>query len=276
MRLAHILNAVYCQPWLIRPEMHDAIDKIVQAHYTGEAHAADGIVALFGEPDEKEESLLEVVDGVGIVTLSGVMGKKVGAFMKMSGVVDVDDVSEALAEAVARDDVKGIVLNIDSPGGSALGTPELADDIMQARAIKKVIAFTDTTANSGAFWVGSQAWAFVAAGSASIGSVGVFLAILDRSEAFKAAGMKQDVIKAGKLKGAGIDGTTLSDEQRAHFQQLVDFIHAEFRTAVRRGRGVTISDDVMEGQAFLGAQALEHGLIDSIGTMQDAMALAKQ
>jgi ClpP class serine protease len=83
-----------------------------------------------------------------------------------------------------------------------------------------------------------------------------------------------DVIKSGKLKGMGVPGTSLTEDQRAFLQSQTDRIHAQFRDAVRARRG-NVADETMEGQDYYGAQAVALGLIDTCGGMEIALQLAR-
>lgn len=276
-RLVHVLNAVFCEPWLIRAEMHQQIQQIVLDHATGQAHEPGGRAFEFTMPELGQQDDLRVTEnGVAVIGLSGVIGKRVGALEKSSGVTDVDDVTAALQIAAASDEVKGIVLDVDSPGGTVTGVPELAATVRQVSDQKRVVAFTDTMACSAAYWIASQAYSIVAAPSACLGSIGVYLPVLDQSRAFELRGLHQDLIKAGRYKGLGIPGTSLTEEQRELLQDRVDFIHSEFKAAVRSGRGVDISDEYMQGQDLFGKQAAEVGLADVTGDLETAIEWAAE
>jgi signal peptide peptidase SppA len=271
-RFANLIHAVYCDPWLIRPAMHVTIAEILHAHVTGEAHKAGGIAELFGIKED-EDPISTMIEDVAVIAVDGVIGKRVSALEKSSGTVDVDDVAAALREAYDNRAVRGIVLDINSPGGTVTGVPELAS--LVASAPKRVVAYTDTMAASAAYWIGSQADAFVAAPSSTVGSVGVYLALLDQSRAYELAGYRKEVIKSGKIKGIGVPGTALTDEQRAHLQQATDALHAQFKAAVRAGRK-GVRDEDMEGQDFYGAVAVDARLIDETGDMAEAVRLAQK
>jgi ClpP class serine protease len=127
------------------------------------------------------------------------------------------------------------------------------------------VAFTDTEAASAAYWIGSAADRFVATPSATVGSVGVYMAIPDYSKAFEMEGVRMDVIKSGTLKGAGIPGTSLTDAQRADLQAQVEEIHADFKASVL-GKRSMVADEDMEGQVFSGRTAARKGLVTGLGT----------
>lgn len=278
MKLIHILRAVYCEPWLIRPEMHVKIAEILQAHVDGSAH--DNKIMDIFQDDGAELTPRMTPEGVCVIPIDGVIGKRASELEKSSGVVDCNDITAALDMAMTDTNVKAVVLDFNSPGGTVTGTPEVAAKIKEVGAVKPIIAYTDMLCCSAAYWMASQADAIYAAGSACVGSIGVYAAILDQSRAYEMAGLKQEVFKAGKLKGMGVRGTSLTTEQRDHIQASVDGIHAQFKTAVREGRGKEIDDDMMEGQDFYASECLGNGLVDSIATLQDAIrdasAMAKQ
>ena len=276
-RFMHILHAVYCEPWLIRPEMHAEICRIVNAHVDGTAHEQGGVALTFEKPPTTDNDMVRITDdGIGIVSISGVMGQHVDALEKMSGITDVAEVAEAVETLAADGAVRGMVLAFDSPGGTVTGVPELAATIRQARDVKPVVAFTDSMMASAAYWAGSQAYTIMATESAVLGSIGVYLPVLDSSRQAEMMGLKQEVIQAGRFKGAGVPGTSLTSEQREELQGKVNYLHDQFRAGVRSGRGIAIADEHMEGQDFFGKQAVAIGMADQIGNMRDAVALASR
>jgi ClpP class serine protease len=137
--------------------------------------------------------------------------------------------------------------------------------MMLAQSKKATVSFTDTEMASAAYWIGSQADRVVATPSATVGSIGVYMAFADVSKAYESMGVKMEVIKSGTLKGAGIEGTSLSEGQRADLQEQVNAIHADFRNAVKAKRS-SVSDSDMEGQVFSGRKAASKGLVTGLTT----------
>lgn len=268
MKLIHVARAVYCEPWLIRPEMHQQIADILQAHISGDAHVKE---IMDGMEDGSELQPLVTEDGVCIIPIDGVIGKRASGMEKSSGVVDVDDLAAAFDMAMTDQSVSSVVLDINSPGGTVTGTPECAAMVASMKEVKPVIAFSEMLCCSAAYWIASQASAIYATGSATMGSIGVYMAILDQSRAAELQGLKQEVFKAGKYKGMGVPGTSLTAEQRAHIQGRVDMIHAQFKNAVRNGRERNIEDAHMEGQDFYGVECVNNGLVDSIASRSEAI-----
>jgi ClpP class serine protease len=116
---------------------------------------------------------------------------------------------------------------------------------------------------SAAYWISAASDRLISSKSATIGSIGVYLAVPDYSEAAAMAGIKMVVIKSGKFKGAGIEGTSLDEGQMANLQASVDEIHSEFKAAVLMKRKM-VKAEAMEGQTFSGKQAAAQGLVTGL------------
>jgi len=278
-RLVRVLSALYCETWLIRPEMHKTLSDIAVAHSEGGAleDAQHKLAsAMKKNPKAKEYGM---AGSTAVVPVEGVIGRKFSNTLRSSGVVSVDVFERLIRVAADDDDVSSIVLSFDSPGGIAMGVPEAAAAVAYANTIKPVIAYADGLMDSAAYWLATNASAIYATESAKVGSIGVYLALLDQSRAAEMAGLKVEMIKSGKYKGMGYPGTSLTEPQREMLQSKVDKLGDKFRSAVRRGRARDISDDVMQGQSFSVEDALANGLIDGVSDMakavRDAEALAK-
>jgi len=217
----------------------------------------DGMLtAMFGERPK-----LEVFPPFAIVPVKGVIGRGLSDIEKACGSCDIEDVEEMLEEAERNGAVKTIILDIDSPGGTSVGVPELAKRIRECK--KQTIAFTSGDCCSAAYWLGSQASEFYATPSSSVGSIGCYIAYHDMKAASESEGVIVDVIKAGSLKGTGIPGTSLSTEQRAMLQEEVDEIHGDFKADVLLVREFASEAD-MDGRQFSGKKAAEIGLVTSL------------
>jgi ClpP class serine protease len=116
---------------------------------------------------------------------------------------------------------------------------------------------------SAAYWIGSAADRVVSSPSATVGSIGVDIAIPDYSAAAEMAGIKMVVLKSGKFKGAGIEGTSLNEDQIQNLQASVEEIHSEFKAAVLMKRKM-VKAEAMEGQTFSGKQAAAQGLVTGL------------
>ena len=218
-----------------------------------------------------ESSLLSVENGIGVVAIEGPILRKPDLFARIFfGATSSEDIGEAIREAAGRDDIKAVFLNIDSPGGTVAGTPELANAVATLDRKKPVYAFSSGLMCSAAYWVASQARAIYATPSAQVGSIGVVQAVLDNSAALDKAGIKVEVFSVGKYKAMGAPGTPLTDDQRELIQSNLAEIAAEFHDAVL-SRGRAIPAEAMEGQTFSGKQAQRHNLAGMVPDRADAM-----
>ena len=251
------------EPLLIDPA------KAADAKALADKYAFTDVLAkLFGERPQPYVT----EDGIGVVPLCGVISKGASPLDKMLGACDLNEVAATLSAMEADPAVKKVCLAVDSPGGTVTGVEELANKVR--RMSKPTMAYTDGEMCSAAYWIASAADRVVCSGSASIGSIGVYMAIPDFSKAYADAGVQMVVIKSSgsPLKGAGIEGTSLSPEQIANLQQQVDSIHADFMASVKQTRTM-VQDSTMNGAVYAGKKAaqlcLATGLADSLN---DALA----
>lgn len=223
-------------------------------------------------PSPPTSACLSVEDGVAIVSICGPMLRNPDIFDRVIlGACDTDEVIKAVAEAGAHPDIEAIFLDIDSPGGSVNGTPELAQAVADASKAKYVYAFSAGQMCSAAYWVASQADAIYATPSARVGSIGVILPVVDSSAAFEQAGLKMEVFAAGKFKSSGTPGTSLTEDQREWLQSEVEETAADFRAAVL-ARGRKIPDEAMEGQTFSARKAMRFNLAGMVASRAEALS----
>lgn len=249
----------FLQPWLITAEALQAI------------HAASFFDRKPDQPPAPDSPSLTIEDGVGVVAIRGPMLRQPGIFERvLLKACDTDEITRAVEEAASRADVQAIFLDIDSPGGSVNGTPELAQAVAEASKVKYVYAFSAGQMCSAAYWVASQADAIYATPSARIGSIGVILPVLDSSGALEKEGLKVEVFAAGKFKSAGTPGVSLTEDQRTWLQTEVEETAADFRTAVL-ARGRKIPDEAMEGQTFSTRRAMRMNLAGMVRNRAEAM-----
>ncbi|MEY4379126.1 MAG: signal peptide peptidase SppA [Verrucomicrobiota bacterium] len=239
------------EPLLIDPAK--AKDHAVLAEKFG---FTDMLAQLFGVAPKPY-----VVDGIGVIPVVGVIGKGLSPLEKMMGAADVNDIGDAIDAMAANPEVEKVALQVSSPGGTVTGVEELANKVRNLG--KPTMAYTDSEMASAAYWIASAADRVISSPSATVGSIGVYLAIPDYSKAAEMAGIKMVVIKSGKFKGAGIEGTSLNADQVENLQASVDAIHADFKAAVSMKRKM-VKADAMEGQTFSGKQAAQQGLVTGL------------
>lgn len=267
---------------LAAPAIVDAFARAERAVLNAEAAAAALAAknarppAAAPAPEEPPTKPYRIEERVAVVPLSGtILARRTACMKKFPAMFDVaacDEFSAAVLAASLDPDADMIALDVDSPGGQVRGVPEAAGAVLAARERKPVCAFTAGACCSAAYWIASQANAVFASPSASVGSIGVFMAFLDTSRKMENEGLRVELFSTGKYKGAGVTGS-LTEAQREHFQAEVLEIFDEFRAAVAP-RG--IPEEAMQGQTFSGRRAAAARLIDgfALTPLQAARTLA--
>ena len=256
------------QPWLVK---ETNIENVVKMY-----SKLDDIPTTDIKPSNEMDVLpYDISDGVAIIDIEGIIINCANDFESDLGFVGCEQVKDLIASAINDTGVSAIILTIDSCGGTVTGVPELADYIVKARAIKPIVAYVDNECCSAAYWIAASCTAIYASKSANLGSIGVYMSCLDVSKMFENEGVKAVVIKAGTYKGAGIQGTSFSEEQIQYFQDQVNVIYNLFKSHIRSNRG-NISDDIMQGQDFYGFQCVSNKLIDSVSDLENVCADAKK
>jgi protease-4 len=216
---------------------------------------------------------------IGLVRIEGVMvdGRSSGGLFGAS--CGSETIGEQLKAAQNDPRIRAVVLRINSPGGSAVASQEIAAGVRAVRrAGKAVVAYLGDTAASGAYWVASQADKVVAAPATLTGSIGVIMQVQNVRRLFDKLGIGVEVIKSGPHKDMGGGLRELTEEERRLLQGIVDDIYHQFLQAVSEGRGLPRERvaAVADGSIFTGSQALKYGLVDELGDFELALERARQ
>ena len=266
------ISDVITSPWAIIPEKLLEIRSVYSSHVRGEKIDIAAIEARLGRPLANEHQDFQVSDGVAVIPISGVMGKRMNMFSQISGGSSTQLIARDINAAIDDPAVKSILLHIDSPGGTVDGTQTLENIIKEAAEIKPVVAFADGMMASAAYWVGSAASEIVASSdTAQIGSIGVVTTHTDVSEAEAKDGIKTTEISAGRYKRIASQHAPLSAEGAEILQAHVDQLYTIFVDAVAENRGVsvdTVLEDMADGRVFLSKQAQRRGMIDHIADLE--------
>lgn len=201
------------------------------------------------------------------------------ALIRVEGpILDADSVVEEIKEHSQNASVKAIVLRIDSPGGAVVPSQEIYEEIKNAAVKKKVIASMGSMAASGGYYIASPASRIVANPGTITGSIGVILEIPNVEGLMNKIGVTSQVIKSGKHKDIGSAFRGIKEEEKEILQGVMDNVHAQFIEAVSVGRKMDIENvrKISDGRIFTGEQALEQGLVDELGTLEDAILLAAE
>ena len=216
-------------------------------------------------------------DGIAVLAVNGPLAYKPDVFeMLFDGVEDSSQILSLLNAFALDGNIKGVLLDINSPGGSVTGGFEMADALAAVSAVKPTVAYTGGMMASLAYLLGSQASEIVASKGASVGSIGVIASWLDFTGYLEKLGIKAEVFTntGGDLKGIGTPGRPMSDAQREHMQESVDAIFTQFASTVRANRP-GVPDSAMRGQVYRGSDAKGVGLIDRIGNQDFAMSVLR-
>lgn len=212
---------------------------------------------------------------VGILPLTGYLTPKgFGAPMGMPA-ISMAEWTRNFEGLAAQEEVKVIVLAVDSPGGSVAGVPEAVARMNAARGDKPIVAVSEYLMGSGAYWIGSQANQIVAAPTAKTGGIGVLGFHRAMAGALERQGVNVTLTAAGKFKAEGNPWQPLSEAAIEHMQATTDAYYAMFVADVARGRHTSprrIRGGYGQGRAYVTAQAIGEGLVDREGTLEETVA----
>jgi signal peptide peptidase SppA len=214
----------------------------------------------------------QVRDKVAIINATGPMFKRANLMTAISGATSYDVMRRDLQAALDAG-VKGIALNIDSPGGEVAGAEELAQAIYDARDKVPIIAYVSGAGASAAYWLASAAHKIVVEPTAILGSIGVQWATVDTTAAQEKKGVKTFKFVSSQSPMKNADPGT--EDGANHIQAAVDAQAQVFVETVARNRGVaieTVLNDFGKGGIFVGQQAIDAGLADSIGSFETVLA----
>lgn len=194
-----------------------------------------------------------------------------------NGVIGSDTFSEEIRKARTNDRVKAIVIRINSPGGSAQASDVMWREIKLAAEAKPVIASMSDYAASGGYYLAMACDEIVAQPSTITGSIGVFSVLFDLSSFLdKKIGITFEEVKTGEIGEMITVTRPLTETEKAIWQKRTNEIYETFTTKAAEGRGMPVEElrKVASGRVWTGTQAKERGLVDELGTFDDAVKLA--
>lgn len=279
MKYERVLEAFNRSPWAILPEKLIEIQAVIELRAGGGKLSEADLEMI--KRHQPEARIVEAAGGKGrskgrvaIVPVFGVMAQRLGLMSEMSGGVSTERLSQRI-EALGNDSqVRAIILNVDSPGGSCFGVQELANRIHSVAQQKRVVAVANSTMASAAYWISSQASEVVASPSAVVGSIGVVSAHIDQSKFDETVGVKTTLVSAGKHKVEGNPFEPLTEEAREAMQLMVDAYYDRFVAAVGRGRGASdkdVREGFGEGRVLTSQSAKSEKLVDRIATLREVL-----
>ena len=220
-------------------------------------------------------------NAVAIVYVQGAIlpGRPTPSPFSMQSSAYSDPIRKALNKAAENEAIKAVVLRVNSPGGSAVGSEIILQATKQLAKKKPLIVSMGDVAGSGGYYVACGADTIMADASTITASIGVVGGKLATDEMWDSVGVHWHSLERGKHAGMLYSGQPFTDEQREILQNWMDEIYEVFKGHVVRNRGDRLKkpiDEIAGGRVFSGRQALELGLIDRIGTLSDAIRLAAE
>ena len=218
---------------------------------------------LFTSPSDDEEIVWGGGSKVAVVELRGVISAS-------------EDIVRQLKKFRDDSSVKAIVLRVDSPGGGVAASQEMYEEVKKTRLGKPIVVSMGSVAASGGYYVSCGASKIVANRGTLTGSIGVISEFMRFDPMLDKIGVSVNTIKSGKLKDAGNPFRKMTDEDKRYFQDLMDEVHRQFISVVEVERKIDHDELVgfADGRVFTGEQACSLRLVDTLGTYEDAVALA--
>ena len=255
-----IWNRLSGEPWAITETALQTILEIAAR----ENESPQAVAAKLGRNLQNTYSVMER-DGVAIIPVTGPLFRYANLFTAISGASSYELIARDFSVALENQQIKGIILDIDSPGGEVNGVSELSNMVYAARGKKPVVAYASGDAASGAYWIASAADEIVVSDTSALGSIGVVGVYRGKSGA-----PNSDVeIVSSQSPHKRLDPQT--DEGRARLQLRIDSMADVFISTIARNRDVApeiVQTHYGGGDVMIGARAVEAGLADRVGSLE--------
>jgi len=187
------------------------------------------------------------------------------------------DIVKCMRAATDDPGVKAIVLRVNSPGGTPVAAEEIISQINRTKAVKPVVVSMGDMATSAAYYISSQANRIVANPDTFTGSIGVIWTFKNKSKAYDELGVTVYVAKSGNYKDMGSDWRGLTESEKSYVNAIINESYDRFVYNVAMGRNLPVDKvrEIADGRVYTGTTAKSMGLVDDIGGLYDAVAVAK-
>ncbi|MGQ9463125.1 MAG: signal peptide peptidase SppA [Candidatus Fervidibacter sp.] len=218
--------------------------------------------------------------GIAMVPIEGILDSGESQSTLLIEVTGARTISQLLRKSARDPRIKALVVYIDSPGGSAAAAQEIFQAIkrFKERSGKPIIAAMGDVAASGGYYVACAADKIYALPSTLTGSIGVIWQSVNVERLLSNLGVKPETVKAGRFKDTGSLFRNMTPQERVLLQQMLNDVHEQFITDVARGRKLPIDKvrKIADGRVLTGKQAKAMGLVDELGSLDDAIRDAQR
>lgn len=268
----NIYDIAASRPWLIEKDSLDTILSIAERATIEGVGDPQALATKLGRSLDNARTVTKR-DGVAIVPVTGPIFRYANLFTEVSGATSTQVLATDIQTALDDPSIKGIVLDINSPGGEATGINELSQMIYDARGKKPISAYIGGQGSSAAYWIASAAKSITMDATATAGSIGVVMSYNDTTKRDEKSDVQRREIISSQSPDKRIDPNT--DAGRAKVQTIVDAMAGVFIGAVARNRGVTkekAMNDFGRGGVLVGEAAVNAGMADRIGSLESVIA----
>lgn len=226
--------------------------------------------------------LLLLVAVSAVVTVIGRKGvglRDKVALVRIEGpILDSKNAVDELTDYAKDPSIKALVLRVDSPGGAVAPSQEIFEEVRKAASRKNVVVSMGAIAASGGYYISAPATRIVANPGTLTGSIGVIMEIPNVEGLLDKVGIKTQVIKSGRHKDLASAFRELGTEERQILQGVLDDVHEQFIVDVAEGRQLPVQEvrELADGRIFTGRQAMEIGLVDELGNLEDAIMISAE
>jgi protease-4 len=203
-------------------------------------------------------------------------GEKVAVIEVKGVILDPQPTVEKIIQFRKNRNVKALVVRIDSPGGAVGPAQEIYSELRKVQREKKVLVSVGSVAASGGYYIACSADKILANPGSITGSIGVIMESMNVEDLLRKVGVQSMIVKSGKHKDIGSPFRSMTEEEKKLLQSVLDSVHDQFIQAVAEGRKLPVEKvrQLADGRIFSGEQAKALGLVDELGNLEDAIALA--
>ena len=196
------------------------------------------------------------------------------AVIRIEGVImQSDEIVKRIDECTKNNDVKGLLLRVNSPGGAVAPSQEIYDELVRFKnAGKKLVVSMGSLAASGGYYIAAPADVIIANPGTITGSIGVIINFTNFKSVLEKVGIKNETIKSGKLKDVGSPFRDMTPEEKAVMQSMIDNVYDQFVNVIAKERNIPVEKvkQLADGRIYSGEQAMDLNLVDQLGNLHDA------